>query len=84
VGDAGAVSSLTPPAGLPPATGGSMLSAVGSFDAGQPSSVRTSFKNAALEKAMRHLGLYNRDNNQRSENLSLQVVLVGAPTNERE
>ena len=39
-------------------------------------------KNAAIEKAMKHLGLYNRDNTQRSENLSLQVVLVGAPTNE--
>ena len=26
---------------------------------------------------MKHLGLYNRDNTQRSENLSLQVVLVG-------
>jgi phage terminase small subunit len=41
-------------------------------------------KNAAIDKAKRHLGLYNRDNAQRSENLSLQVVLVGAPTNERE
>jgi phage terminase small subunit len=41
-------------------------------------------KNAGLEKAMRHLGLNNRDNTQRSENLSLQVVLVVAPTNERE
>jgi hypothetical protein len=40
-------------------------------------------KYAALEKAMKHLGLYNRDNRQQSENLSLQVVLVGAPTNER-
>jgi hypothetical protein len=26
-------------------------------------------KNAALEKAMRHLGVYERDNTQRSENL---------------
>jgi phage terminase small subunit len=41
-------------------------------------------KNVALEKAMKHLGLYNRDNTRRSENLSLQVLLVGAPTNERE
>lgn len=41
-------------------------------------------KNAALEKALKHLGLYERDNTQRSENLSLQVVLVEAPTNERE
>jgi phage terminase small subunit len=39
-------------------------------------------KNAALEMAIKHLGLYERDNTQRSENLSLQVLLVGAPTNE--
>jgi hypothetical protein len=32
-------------------------------------------KNAALEKALKHLGLYERDNTQRSENLSLQVLL---------
>jgi hypothetical protein len=36
-------------------------------------------KNAALEKAMRHLGLYERDNASHSENLELQVVLVGKP-----
>jgi hypothetical protein len=41
-------------------------------------------KNAALEKAMKHLGLNERDRTRRSENLSLQVLLVGAPTNERE
>jgi hypothetical protein len=35
-------------------------------------------------KAIKHLGLYERDNTQQSENLSLQVLLVGAPTNERE
>ncbi len=35
-------------------------------------------KNAALEKAMKHLGLYERDNAQsRAESLTLQVVLVG-------
>jgi phage terminase small subunit len=39
-------------------------------------------KNAALEKAMKHLGLYERDIAKPSENLALQVVLVGAPTNE--
>lgn len=36
-------------------------------------------KNAALEKAMKHHGLYERDNSQRGANLALQVVLVGAP-----
>jgi hypothetical protein len=38
-------------------------------------------KNAALEIAMRHFGLYERDNTQRAENLQqIQVVLVDAPT----
>jgi phage terminase small subunit len=41
-------------------------------------------KTEGLMHVMRHLGLYERDNTQRSENLSLQVLLVGAPTNERE
>jgi phage terminase small subunit len=50
----------------------------------RPTKLKFWDKNAALEKAMRHLGLYERDNARRSENLSLQVVLVGAPTNERE
>jgi phage terminase small subunit len=36
-------------------------------------------KVAALDKAMRHLGLYERENAQHSENLELQVVLVGKP-----
>lgn len=34
-------------------------------------------KNAALEKAMRHLGLYEKDNRQRGADLALQVVLMG-------
>jgi hypothetical protein len=41
-------------------------------------------KNAAIDKAMRQLGQFERDNTQRSENLSPQVMLVGAPTNGRE
>ena len=36
-------------------------------------------KNAALEKAMKHLGLYERDNAQRAPDLALQVVLIGPP-----
>lgn len=36
-------------------------------------------KNAALEKAMRYLGLFEKDNKQRGENLNLQVVLIGPP-----
>lgn len=34
-------------------------------------------KNAALDKAMRHLGLYEKDNAQRGTDLALQVVMVG-------
>ena len=34
-------------------------------------------KNAALEKAMRHLGLFERDNAQRGESVALQVIVVG-------
>jgi phage terminase small subunit len=61
-----------------------MISAIEVDADGRLTRIRLWDKNAALEKAMKHLGLYNRDNAQRSENLSLQVVLVGAPTNERE
>lgn len=35
-------------------------------------------KNAALEKAMKFHGLYEKDNAQRAESLSLEVVLVSA------
>lgn len=34
-------------------------------------------KGAALNMAIRHLGLFERDNSQRAESLQLQVVLVG-------
>jgi hypothetical protein len=36
-------------------------------------------KNAALDKAMRHLGLFENDNRQLGQNLAIQVNLVGAP-----
>jgi phage terminase small subunit len=61
-----------------------MISAIEVDADGRLTRIRLWDKNAALEKAMKHLGLYNRDNIRRSENLSLQVLLVGAPTNERE
>lgn len=38
--------------------------------------LKTWDKNAALEKAMKHLGLYERDNAQRGENLAVTVKLV--------
>ena len=34
-------------------------------------------KNAALEKAFKHLGLYERDNTQRREDIRIIVELVG-------
>jgi hypothetical protein len=46
---------------------------------GRLTRIRLWDKNAALEKAMKHLGLYERENAQHSENLELQVVLVGKP-----
>ena len=36
-------------------------------------------KNAALDKAMRHQGLYERDNDQRGPDLALEIVLIGPP-----
>ena len=51
---------------------------------GRTTKIKLWDKNRALEMAMRHLGLYERHNTRQSENLSLQVLLVGAPTNERE
>lgn len=34
-------------------------------------------KLAAIEKAMKHLGLFEKDNNQRTPNLSMQIVAMG-------
>lgn len=42
----------------------------------QPGKIKFWNKNDALEKAFRHLGLYERDNRQKAENLTLQVLLV--------
>jgi phage terminase small subunit len=39
--------------------------------------VRLWDKNAALEKAMKHLGLHEKDNSQHVESLALRIVLVG-------
>jgi hypothetical protein len=61
-----------------------MIAAIEVDEDGRTTRVRMWDKNQALEKALKYLGLYERENTQRSENLSLQVVLVGAPTNERE
>ena len=40
-------------------------------------------KVSALEKAMRHLGLFERDSTQRAENLSIQIALVEKSVDEK-
>lgn len=35
-------------------------------------------KNSAIDKAMRHLGAFEKDNRQRSSNLALQINVVGS------
>lgn len=41
-------------------------------------------KNDAIDKAMKHLGLFERDNRQKQENLAIQINLVGPdPTSGR-
>jgi hypothetical protein len=44
---------------------------------GRTTKIKVWGKNSVLDKAMRHLGAYERDNAQHSDNLELQVVLVG-------
>ena len=46
---------------------------------GTTAKIRLHDKMAALDRAMRHLGLYERDNRQREESLAIQVNLVAAP-----
>lgn len=46
---------------------------------GQSKKIRMWDKLGALDKAMRHLGLYERDNHQRENNLVINVGLVTAP-----
>jgi phage terminase small subunit len=46
---------------------------------GRPKKIRLWSKTDAIEKAMRHLGAFERDNRQKSENLAIQINLVGAP-----
>ncbi len=43
---------------------------------GQTTKIKLWDKNRALEMAMKHLGLFERDNTQQRENLKIQVVLV--------
>jgi hypothetical protein len=56
-----------------------MIAAIEVDENGRTTRVRMWNKNQALEKAFKYLGLYERENTQHSENLELQVVLVGKP-----
>ena len=42
--------------------------------------VRTWDKNAALEKAMKHLGLFEKDNLQQRDDIKVEVALIQPPT----
>jgi phage terminase small subunit len=46
---------------------------------GRPVKVKFWSKIEAASLAMKHLGLFERDNRQRQENLAIQINLVGAP-----
>jgi phage terminase small subunit len=56
-----------------------MIAAIEVDEDGRTTKVRLWDKNQALEKAFKYLGLYEREKTQHSENLELQVVLVGKP-----
>jgi phage terminase small subunit len=55
------------------------ISSIELDDQGRPKKIRLWSKTDAIEKAMRHLGAFERDNRQKSENLAIQINLVGAP-----
>jgi hypothetical protein len=45
---------------------------------GRPTKIKLWDKNAALEKLMKHLGLYETDNRQKAPNIAIQVQIVKA------
>ena len=58
-----------------------MAAAVASYEVvGTKTKLKFCDKLAALEQAMRHLGLYERDNRHNAQNLAIQVNLVGPTT----
>lgn len=46
---------------------------------GRTSKIKLWPKMDAIDKAMRHLGLFEKDNRQKSDNLAIQINLVGPP-----
>jgi hypothetical protein len=59
-----------------------MIVAIEVDEDGRTTRVRMWDKNQALEKALKYLGLYECENALHSENLELQVVLVGKVGNQ--
>jgi phage terminase small subunit len=55
------------------------ISSIELDEEGRPKKIRLWSKIDAIEKAMRHLGLFERDNGQKAPNLALQINLVQAP-----
>jgi len=55
------------------------ISSIELDDQGKPKKIRLWNKTEAIDKAMKHLGLFERDNGQKAPNLALQVNLVQAP-----
>jgi phage terminase small subunit len=55
------------------------ISSIELDDQGRPKKVRLWSKTDAIDKAMKHLGLFDRDNRQLAPNLAIQVNLVEAP-----
>jgi phage terminase small subunit len=55
------------------------ISSIELDEKGRPKKIRLWSKTDAIDKAMRHLGLYERDNREQGKNLAIQVNLVGAP-----
>ena len=53
------------------------ISSIELDEEGRPKKIRLWSKTDAIDKAMRHLGLFERDNGQRMPNLAIQVNLVG-------
>ena len=68
---------LIPVHKLPPEVRAAIASIEFDVETGSVKKLRFWDKNSAIEKAMKHLGLFERDNNQRGPNLAIQINLVG-------
>lgn len=51
---------------------------------GRTTKVRQWDKMVAIDKAMKYFGMFERDNRQREQNLTIQIGLVGAPPKSEE